>query len=125
MEGVQQRMSFALRKLASEVKLTIVTRKADIMKRCFEKRGARIRAIEVQHGEQYSLRKTKIEQYFIEHEPIFFDTDDNLKQMESYLAGLNYAKQVSKARPFFNLNSCISEVAYVPSCEGELKSVLF
>lgn len=65
MEGVQQRMSFALRKLASEVKLAIVTRKADIMKKCYEKRGAKIRAIEVQHGERYSQRKTKIEQYFV------------------------------------------------------------
>lgn len=35
MEGVQQRLTFALKKLASEVRLAIVTRKADILKKCY------------------------------------------------------------------------------------------
>lgn len=30
--------------------------------------------------------------------------------MENYLAGLNYTKQISKAKPFFNVNNCITEV---------------
>lgn len=35
MEGVQQRLTFALKKLVSELRLAIVTRKADILKRCY------------------------------------------------------------------------------------------
>ena len=125
MEGVQQRLTFALRQLASELRLAIVARKAEIIKRCFEKRGAKIRAIEVQHGERYSQRKAKIEQHFVENEPVFFDTDDNLRQMENYLAGLNYPKQVGKSKPFFNANCCITDVEYVPSNEADLKAMLF
>jgi hypothetical protein len=41
--------------------------------------------------------------------------------LENYLDCLNYTKQMNKSKPFFNVNTSLKELDYVPSNEVELK----
>jgi hypothetical protein len=67
MEGAQQRLTFELTRLKNEVELSIMGRKAEILKTCYEKRGAKIKAIEKAQGEKYISRKALIDRYFIDN----------------------------------------------------------